>query len=186
MSKEFSFDILSKFSGASLPMSKFTKIDNKEFRWSLAAREICFSKPLHSMFFRMGKVVPVVRGNGVYQPIMNQMLEELNTGAWVHIFPEGKVNDEKKHLRLKWGVGRLVADAEQTPIVLPFYHFGMDDILPNKLPYRPQINKKLTILFGKPIYFESLVKEMKESLKTPVSFFFNFLTTINLKNKKIF
>jgi len=25
---------------------------------------------------------------------------------------------------LKWGVGRLISDAIETPIVLPFYHHG--------------------------------------------------------------
>lgn len=72
----------------------------------------------------MGKVVPIVRGDGVYQPVMNQMVDELNRGSWLHIFPEGGINMEKKKLRLKWGVGRLVADTDVTPIVVPFYHHG--------------------------------------------------------------
>jgi len=72
----------------------------------------------------MGQVLPIVRGAGIYQPIMNQILDELNRGAWLHIFPEGKINMHKEQLRLKWGVGRLISDAIETPIVLPFYHHG--------------------------------------------------------------
>ena len=66
---------------------------------------------------------------------MNEILGELNRGAWLHLFPEAKINDTKTFIRLKWGVGRLVADSDETPIVLPFYHYGMDEILPNKTPY---------------------------------------------------
>jgi monolysocardiolipin acyltransferase len=55
---------------------------------------------------------------------MNEMLEKLNNGHWLHVFPEGKINLEKEIIRLKWGVGRLIADCKETPIVLPFFHFG--------------------------------------------------------------
>lgn len=153
--------------GTLLPSSAFFDFDKKYFRWSLGAKEVCFSKPSHALFFRSGQVLPIVRGDGVYQKIMNEILNELNRGAWLHLFPEGKINDQKLNLRLKWGVGRLIADAQQTPIVLPFYHFGMDDILPNKTPYRPLINKKLTIVVGKPMYFDDLVVEMKRIHKSP-------------------
>lgn len=66
-----------------------TFLNHDKLRWSLGAREICHSRPLHSIFFRLGKVLPVVRGDGVYQPIMNQILDNLNKGEWLHIFPEG-------------------------------------------------------------------------------------------------
>jgi monolysocardiolipin acyltransferase len=56
---------------------------------------------------------------------MNEVLDRLNSGSWLHIFPEGKVNMEKELMRLKWGVGRLIADATKTPIVLPFMHYGI-------------------------------------------------------------
>ena len=116
--------------GASMPISYFLT-DLKKFRWTLGAKEICFSRPWHSLFFRMGQVLPIVRGGGIYQPIMNEILCELNKGAWLHIFPEGKINMEKEQLRLKWGVGRLISDAVETPIVLPFYHHGSQEICLN-------------------------------------------------------
>ncbi len=47
----------------------------------------------------------------------------------------GKVNEVKTEMRLKWGVGRLIADSKVTPIVIPIYHQGMDSILPNRTPY---------------------------------------------------
>lgn len=150
--------------GATMPISYFFNIP--KLRWSLGAREICFSKPWHSFFFRMGQVLPIVRGNGIYQPIMNQILDELDKGAWLHIFPEGKVNMHKERLRLKWGVGRLIADSKVTPVVLPFYHHGYDTILANYPPYIPQINKKTTIVYGEPIYFDDMVMQMKNDDKS--------------------
>lgn len=109
--------------GASLPLSAFF-FDLNKFRWLLGAKEICFTERSHSIFFRMGKVLPIIRGDGVYQHTMNVMAEELTKGSWLHIFPEGKINLEKETLRLRWGVGRLIAELPHTPIVVPFYHYG--------------------------------------------------------------
>ncbi len=78
----------------------------------------------------------------------------------------------QEYLFKKKGVGRLIADSKVTPIVLPFYHYGLDDILPNKQPYVPRTGQKSTIVIGKPIYFDDLVKELKQKQKTAVIFIF--------------
>ena len=49
----------------------------------------------------------------------------------------GKVNLENAVTRWKWGVGRLIAESAKTPIVIPLWHVGMEDILPTRSPLIP-------------------------------------------------
>ena len=55
---------------------------------------------------------------------------------------------------LKWGVGKVVCDALKedgtAPIVLPFYHSGMGDIMPRRARI-PRVGKEVTITIGRPL-----------------------------------
>ncbi|KAF9969024.1 hypothetical protein BGZ73_008819, partial [Actinomortierella ambigua] len=131
-------------------------------------------------FFRFGQVVPIIRGNGIFQPAVDQAIEMLRSGQWVHVFPEGKVNQRQDLIRLKWGVGRVLMEYagapiprggqpfidEQMPIVIPIYHLGMEEILKENpdgsSPVWPKMGLPLTIVFGKPIDFGPLIHDYKE------------------------
>lgn len=94
---------------------------------------------------------------------MNFCIEQLSRGQWVHVFPEGRVNMSKEYIRLKWGVGRMVLDSPVTPIIVPIWHVGMDDVLPNDPPYILKTGKRVTFNFGEPIELSSLIAELKMS-----------------------
>merc|ERR1719336_3758206 len=66
-------------------------MNTRRMRWGASASEVIFAnKPLET-FWKLGKVIPIVRGWGVDQPAMQFLLDKLNRGGWVNIFPEGKV-----------------------------------------------------------------------------------------------
>lgn len=130
-------------------------------RWTLAAHDICFYSKFVGKMFALGKNVPVIRGDGVYQQGMDFVLQRLNEGGWVHTFPEGKVNIKQKWIRFKWGVGRLVSECSKDPVILPICHFGMDNVLPNTRPFLPRVCKTITVVVGEPISFKASLQKWR-------------------------
>ncbi|XP_027352246.1 tafazzin-like [Abrus precatorius] len=133
-------------------------LDAKNLRWTLCATDRCFKNPVSSAFFRSVKVLPVSRGDGIYQEGMDMALSKLNHGGWVHIFPEGsRSRDGGKTMgSSKRGVGRLVLDGESMPLVVPFVHTGMQEIMPIGANF-PRIGKMVTVLIGDPINFDDIL-----------------------------
>ena len=60
--------------------------------------------------FQNGKTLPIDRGGGVHQPIMEVTAERAAKGDWVHIFPEAKIGYSGQLQTVKRGIGKLVCD----------------------------------------------------------------------------
>ncbi|XP_072985266.1 uncharacterized protein [Typha latifolia] len=133
-------------------------LDARNIRWTLCASDRCFTNPMMSSFFRCVKVLPVSRGDGIYQKGMDMALKKLNDGGWVHIFPEGsRSRDGGRTIgSAKRGVGRLVMDADSIPMVVPFVHTGMQDIMPIGARF-PKIGQRVIVMVGDPIKFDDLL-----------------------------
>lgn len=59
-------------------------------------------------------------------------------------------------------LGRLVADARCTPLVIPLWHVGMDDVLPVRQPWLPRLGQKITVVFGEPLDFSEQVRRFRQ------------------------
>ncbi|XP_062185448.1 N-acylphosphatidylethanolamine synthase-like isoform X2 [Phragmites australis] len=138
----------------------FPTADAKLGRWVLAAEDICFKNVVMSYIFRLGKCIPTTRGAGIYQEHMNEALDVLSNGGWLHSFPEGKIaQDHQPVRRLKWGTASLIVRAPITPIVLPIVHSGFEKVMPEKSffgrrPPVPLWNNEIGIIVGEPIEFD--------------------------------
>lgn len=147
--------------GALVPL--WDLLRQNEMRWGMGAQDVLFKSKLHTEFFAYGRILPVVRGIGIYQPVMDFIIGLLDDNQWIHIFPQGKVLEGHNIQRLKWGVGRLVMGCKRTPIVMPIFIDGMERVLPNRPPYIPQIGKTVSIAVGENIDFSSTISSMQAS-----------------------
>ena len=131
-------------------------------RWTATDALNFFSNRPKAWLFTVGKGVPVVRGSGSAQTGLGFLVERLREGQWVHIFPEGGRTRDPQSLMtpaFKPGIGRLMAEAR--PLVLPFYHHGMREVLPIGAR-RPRRGKTVHVLFGEAYDAADDVRERTE------------------------
>lgn len=60
----------------------------------------------------------------------------------------------------------MIYECPVVPIIVPIWHEGMDEVLPNYPPYIIKLGKKITINVGEPIDISDLVNSLKAN-KTP-------------------
>lgn len=135
-------------------------INEGQMRWTVGAKELTFTNPFTSWFFGRGQIIPIVRGDGIYQPAMSEAIEILNTDRWLHYFPEGKVIQYKDRIdRLKWGIGRLLMESRKDVTIIPIILKGFDIMKPNYLMPRP--SHDLEVIIGNPVSSSDLLKAME-------------------------
>lgn len=115
-------------------------------RRALALTRTLTARRLFRPYFRNGQVIETFRGGakgGIYQPAVDIAIDKLRDGQWVrgesgaslwssmqsaqvHIFPEGKVNQDPlaKLLRFRWGVSRMLLEAGDDVEVVPMWIQG--------------------------------------------------------------
>ncbi len=138
-----------------------TEMFHKNNRWTLCTAEVATTNRFVESFILSGKGIPIYRGGGIEQPCMKVMAELVAAGRWLQIFPEGKINKEPRghtpfDQRLKWGLGKILCDIEEMggaqPMILPFWHSGMDEVKPYegcKTIFR--WGKRVHVTVGEPI-----------------------------------
>ncbi|KAF8314568.1 uncharacterized protein EI90DRAFT_3089979 [Cantharellus anzutake] len=141
-----------------LPISQYFR--PRDMRWTLGASDIMFTNPIFSSFFRAGQVIETFRGRGIYQPAVNDAVRKLDDGAWIHLFPEGYVNQAGGLLRFRWGVGRIIMNTRAFPTIIPMWLSGFDKLMPESRSFPkfiPRLSPKheVSITFGNPIDFKA-------------------------------
>ncbi|KAI7659346.1 hypothetical protein KC322_g17658 [Hortaea werneckii] len=81
--------------------------------------------------------------------------------GWVHIFPEGMIHQhpDKVMRYFKWGVARLILEAEPCPDVLPMWIDGPQQVMDNNRGWPrplPRIGKDVSVAFGSPVDTEEV------------------------------
>mmetsp|Transcript_64122 Transcript_64122/g.171645 ORF Transcript_64122/g.171645 Transcript_64122/m.171645 type:complete len:370 (-) Transcript_64122:220-1329(-) len=157
-------------------------IDTSKIRWVFCTQDICFRRPILAGIASAGKVLPIKKGGGIDQPLLAEVQRRIAQGCWLHIFPEGKVNQCRQlgigHYdnrtattaaeigRMKWGVGKLVAHSPVPVTLIPLHHVGMDDILvmQRQPPYSldlgsSRLGRRVRLIVGEEIRFLDLVQD---------------------------
>lgn len=97
-----------------------------------------------------------------------------NRHAWVHVFPEGLVHQHpRRQMRyFKWGVARLILEAEPMPDVVPMFIDGTCDVMHEDRAFPrfvPRGGHKVTVAFGDALDMEATFGDLRARWKRLVA-----------------
>ncbi len=143
------------------PLILFPKVYKgyKYFPYHAPEERNFYKNPFAAWFMRQCKAIPVVRGNGIMQEGMNRIIDAVNQGGVLHIFPEGTRTRTGEIGAPKPGIGRIICETN-APIV-PMYHQGLEKILPIGRAI-PSLGYEIRISIGKPVRFNAKPEIGKE------------------------
>ncbi|KAI9840766.1 MAG: hypothetical protein M1838_003921 [Thelocarpon superellum] len=86
--------------------------------------------------------------------------------SWIHVFPEGKCSQfsDMTMRYFKWGISRLILEADALPQIVPIWVEGMDQVMredrtaPRALP---RWGKEMTIFFGDEVDGEGVFGDLR-------------------------
>lgn len=170
----------------------FVPNGSSAMRWTLCRHDVCFKSELMASYFGAQKALPVMRGAGLEQPSVTLMAKKLVRGGWVHLYPEGRIWQcapvggaslrpdgsayeappwqQPYRPYLRWGVGRIVAEAPVSPRIVAYYHTGMADLQPQGshderlLSWRPRTGNEIVIQVGEPFDVDDLLQAHEETV----------------------
>lgn len=96
-----------------------------------------------------------------------------NRHAWVHVFPEGSVHQhpERQMRYFRWGVSRLVLEAEPMPDLVPMFIDGTSDVMHESRGaprFVPRAGKDIRVVFGEPVDMEATFGDLRARWKALV------------------
>lgn len=159
------------------------------YPYVMNAEEYAFKNKFRAYWASIIRLMPIRRGEGIYQIEMDDFINRVRGGNWVQIYPEGRTyqngpysdraadgcyytpsgrkSPPNRNLGpLKWGVGRLIAECEVTPIILPFYQLGFEYIQPQVedrvcKQTLPVGGNHTTVVYGEPIHVDDLLSHYR-------------------------
>ncbi|KAF2233515.1 acyltransferase-domain-containing protein [Viridothelium virens] len=86
--------------------------------------------------------------------------------AWIHIFPEGRIHQHpRREMRyFKWGVARLILEADVCPDVVPVWIEGLEQVMSESRGWPrwvPRAGKEVSVAFGEVADAETVFGEVR-------------------------
>lgn len=93
-----------------------------------------------------------------------------NRHSWVHVFPEGLVHQHaQRQMRyFKWGVARMILEAEPMPDMVPMFIDGTIDVMNENRGFPrivPRAGKNVMVAFGDKVDMESTFGDLRKQWK---------------------